>query len=91
MSQLSELDLLLANSPLNDVSMGVFKAPFLEANVALCQWLSDSSEGLDSLFEDPNQGLWDFSYDIPYIPPPPAMPNNNEALAANQYQLERWG
>ena len=35
MSQLSELDLLLANSPLNDVSQGVFKAPFLESNVTL--------------------------------------------------------
>lgn len=36
MSELSELDLhLLGMSPLNDVSQGAFKAPFLEADVTL--------------------------------------------------------
>ena len=36
MSQLSELDLLLGISPLNDVSQSVFKEPFLYADMDLC-------------------------------------------------------
>lgn len=65
--------------------MEYIKTSFLYADMNLCQWLRDSPDGLDSLFDDLDQ---DFSYDNPYNP---AGPKNKEPPTANQPQLERCG
>ena len=100
MYELSEIDNLLGTS--NEVSQrAACQSPTLPVRLMRLsfsfQWWSDSSEGLDSLF-DPElerSSLYDSFYDDPYDPQPPPVLSEEKLLldlypvAPNQPQLER--